>query len=187
MVVVVGVVAIVFFLASSLFDGTSPTTPTFPTAGVEALQERAGLPVRLVIPKISVDATVEYVGLLASGSMGAPEGPATVGWFTAGPRPGEIGSAVIDGHFGWKNNTPAVFDDIDTLRKGDYVYVVDSAGTTVTFVVRELRIYAEAASAENVFHSTDGKAHLNIITCEGVWNAVSESYSGRLVVFADKV
>lgn len=183
---IVCVAAIVFFLASGLSGRTSPTTPSFPAAGVQSIQESTGLPVRLVIPKIDVDTTVEYVGLLTDGAMGAPQDPAKVGWFNLGPRPGDIGNAVIDGHFGWKNNIPAIFDNIDTLRKGDYLYVVDTTGATTTFVVRELRIYAETAGAEDVFHSTDEKVHLNLITCEGVWNAVSKSYSGRLVIFTDK-
>jgi len=34
--------------------------------------------------------------------------------------------------------------------------------------------------------SSDAKAHLNLITCEGVWDKVSKSYSKRLVVFTDR-
>ena len=146
----------------------------------------AGLPVRLTIPKINVDASVESLGLASDGTMAAPKDPADVGWYNLGPRPGEIGSAVIDGHFGWKNNTPAVFDNIDTLRKGDKIYMEDGNGTIITFVVREIRTYDPTAEASEVFDSSDEKAHLNLITCEGVWDAVSKSYSGRLVVFADK-
>ena len=174
--------AIMFFL---IFD-LSSSVPSSPVSGVQTLQEGTALPVRIIIPKINVDAAVEYVGLLPDGSMDAPKDPENVGWFDLGPRPGDRGSAVIDGHFGWKNDTQSVFDNINTLRKGDYLYVVDTTGTTTAFVVRELRIYAEAASAEDVFYSADGAAHLNLITCEGIWNAVSKSYSGRLVVFADK-
>jgi len=33
--------------------------------------------------------------------------------------------------------------------------------------------------------SNDGKAHLNLITCAGVWDEVEKSHSSRLVVFAD--
>ena len=145
-----------------------------------------GLPVRLTIPNINVDASVESLGLASDGSMAAPKGPADVGWYNLGPRPGEVGSAVIDGHFGWKNGIPAVFDHIDTLRKGDKIYVENENGTITAFVVREIRTFDPTAEASDVFDSSDGKAHLNLIICEGVWDPIQKSYADRLVVFADK-
>lgn len=149
-------------------------------------QISSGLPVRLKIPKISVDAVVESVGLTPQGAMDVPKGPTTVAWFDEGSRPGEIGNAVIAGHFGWKNNIPAIFDDLSQLQKGDKIYTQDENGSTTTFVVRDLKTYGEHDNDANVFDAKDGGAHLNLITCEGVWNAVKKSYSGRLVVFADK-
>jgi LPXTG-site transpeptidase (sortase) family protein len=146
----------------------------------------AELPVRLVIPKISVDAAIEYVGVAPDGSMDVPKGPDDVAWFQFGPRPGEVGSAVIAGHYGWKDNRPAAFDQISTLQKGDTLSVQDEKGETITFVVRETRLFDPKADSSSVFNSNDGKAHLNLITCEGVWDAASKSYSKRLIVFTDK-
>lgn len=117
--------------------------------------------------------------------MSAPEGPSNAAWWNAGTVPGQIGSAVIDGHFGWKNGIPAVFDRLDVLKIGDLIYVDDSEGHTTTFVVHGLKLYGQNSPAPEVFHSSDGKAHLNLITCEGLWNATDKNYSNRLVVFAD--
>jgi LPXTG-site transpeptidase (sortase) family protein len=148
---------------------------------------KSGLPVRFVIPKINVDATIEYVGVTSDGSaMDVPKKPADVAWFNLGPRPGEIGSAVIAGHYGWRNNVPAVFDNLRKLIIGDTVYVEDAEGATATFVVREIRTYTQQADATDVFISSDGLAHLNLITCEGTWSKAQQSYSNRLVVFTDK-
>ena len=144
------------------------------------------LPIRLIIPSINVNAAIESVGLTPAGAMNAPKGPADAAWFDLGPRPGDIGNAVIDGHFGWKDNIPAVFDNLAKLQIGDKIYVETAKGTTIVFVVREVLTYDQNADARSVFNSNDGKAHLNLITCEGVWNAASKSYSNRLVVFADK-
>ena len=138
------------------------------------------------IPGISVDDGVEQVGVTSEGEMGTPKGPVGVAWFSLGSRPGEVGSAVISGHYGWKNGIPAVFDNLYKLHPGDKLYVEDENGIITTFVVRELRRYGEHDDASNVFTSRDGKAHLNLVTCEGVWNKFSKSYSKRLVVFADK-
>lgn len=146
-----------------------------------------GASARLKIPKINVDAVLESVGLTREGAMGVPKYPANVGWFNLGPRPGDIGSAVMAGHYGrWKNGQGSVFDNLSKLRPGDKIYVVDGQGAIIAFIVRQLRSYGPDEDATDVFVSNDDQAHLNLITCEGVWNKASKSYPKRLVVFADK-
>jgi len=145
-----------------------------------------GHPMRLKIPKINVDAALDYVALTPDGALGAPRVPANAGWYDRGPVPGASGNAVIDGHFGWKDGVAAVFDNLHTLQAGDNVYVEDDRGATIAFVVRELRTYGNDANPAEVFRSTDSGVHLNLITCGGKWDAAQKSYSSRLVVFADK-
>ncbi len=117
--------------------------------------------------------------------MDAPEGPMGVAWYAPGTRPGDVGSAVIDGHSGWKDGTPAVFDTLDKVRPGDAILVTSEKSVT-TFVVREVRTFDPTADASSVFTSDDGKAHLNLITCAGGWDPITQSAPERLVVFADK-
>jgi LPXTG-site transpeptidase (sortase) family protein len=143
-------------------------------------------PINIKIPKINIDSELESVHLTPQGAVGAPETPMNAAWFNLSPSPGESGTAVIVGHFGWKDGIPAVFDNLSTLQKGDKIYTEDAEGLTTTFVVTEVRSYGENADVSNVFSSSDGKAHLNLITCGGVWNATTKSYSNRVVVFADK-
>jgi LPXTG-site transpeptidase (sortase) family protein len=164
----------------------NPMSPASSPAPQELQQARPGLPVRLAIPAINIDAAIEDVGLTPQGTMGVPAGPTSTAWFDLGPRPGENGSAVIAGHEGWKDGVRAIFDDLYKLRAGDKIYVESEQNTVITFVVRGAQTYDQDGNAENVFNSNDGKAHLNLITCEGTWNAVQKSYSNRLVVFADK-
>lgn len=146
----------------------------------------SGLPMRLRIPVISVDAIVEHVGLIPDGSMDIPKNPNNVAWFSFGKIPGENGSAVIDGHYGIKDGKGSVFDTLYKVRKGDLIYVENDKGVIVSFAVHEIRNYESGADAASVFASSDGKSHLNLITCEGVWDDSQKSYSQRLVVFADK-
>lgn len=169
-----------------MLPADSQVTPRLVAGADAGLEQNGRMPIRLTIPRIGVDAFVEYMGITSDGAMDTPTGPDTVGWFNLGPRPGEVGSAVIDGHFGWKNGVSAVFDHLSELQKGDLLYVEDGMGTTTIFIVREKRLYNPQTEAPSVFISSDGKAHLNLVTCEGVWDAVSKSYSGRLVIFADK-
>lgn len=146
-----------------------------------------GLPVRLKIPVINVDSVIEDVGLTPQGAVGVPKDPTNTAWFNLGPRPGENGSAVIAGHYGrWEDGERSVFDDLNKLIEGDILYVEDEKGATTAFVVRKSRSYNQTADASDLFGPNDGKAHLNLITCEGTWDEVSKSYSKRLVVFADK-
>lgn len=150
-------------------------------------QPEKAIPVRLKIPKIKVNALVDQIGLTRNGAMDVPTAPLNVGWFKFGPSPGDNGSAVIDGHYGtWKNGQKTVFNDLGQLKPGDSLSVEDEQGVITTFVVRESRTYNADADASNVFSSSDGKSHLNLITCGGIWNTVSKSYPDRLVVFTDK-
>ena len=158
----------------------APTTPDLSTSE----PVRQALPMRLKIPSINVNAAFQYVGLTPDGAMGVPKGRSDVAWFNLGPRPGEQGSAVIAGHRGRPGAPPTVFDNLNQLHNGDLIYVQDSSGKTITFLVREHRIYDSNASAPEVFDSASG-AHLNLITCDGTWNKSAKSFTERLVVFAD--
>ncbi len=147
----------------------------------------AQLPSRLKIPNISVDAPIIYVGLTSDGAMDTPKGPSEVAWYKLGPRPGENGNAVISGHYGrWVSGEGSVFDNLNKLIAGDKIYIEDEKGATITFVVRESRRFDPAADATEVFISSDGKAHLNIVTCEGTWDPINKTFSNRLIIFADK-
>jgi len=165
------------------------STPFTNTAVVPLMRERSGfgLPARIRIPTINVNAPVQRLGLTPQGAMEAPKGPTDVAWFNLGPRPGEQGSAVIAGHYGpWKNGQGSVFDNLNTLAKGDRVYIEDGNGTTTAFVVVNIRTYDKSQDPSDVFGSSDGRAHLNLVTCEGIWNAAQKTYSNRLVIFTDK-
>lgn len=184
---------IIFALMITVVYAFTPKADAEPFAGFLALQETAvsiesvGIPVRLQIPKLGIDVALGSVGLTAEGALDAPKGPAEAAWYHHGPRPGEKGSAVIDGHSGWKDGIHAIFDELDTLEKGDQLYVTDDLGTILTFEVRETRMYDRNDPTTEVFDSNDGLAHLNLITCEGIWNKMTKSYSQRLVVLTDRI
>lgn len=163
-------------------QNTAPKAAEVSTAAAE--NRTYGLPVRLLIPKIDVDARVTYMGLTASGDMEAPKTNEDAGWYKYGARPGNIGSAVIAGHLGVGN--PAVFADLGLLVKGDTLSVIDDDGQSVSFIVTDTRTYEYDTEPSEVFSSEVG-AHLNLITCNGNWNSTVKTYSQRLVIFTDKV
>ncbi|KKT42503.1 MAG: Sortase (Surface protein transpeptidase) [Candidatus Collierbacteria bacterium GW2011_GWD2_45_10] len=172
-------------LATSLLIVFFPSSqennhPTGQVAGIST----AALPVRLIIPSINVDTTIQYVGINSEGEMATPSSAYEVGWFKLGTIPGEVGNAVIAGHFDDKDGLPGIFANLSKLNKGDKLYVTNNQGRLVTFSVREARI-SEPGYVEEVFVSSDS-AHLNLVTCRGVWSNADKSYSERLIVFADK-
>ncbi|HSW88382.1 MAG TPA: class F sortase [Candidatus Saccharimonadales bacterium] len=140
---------------------------------------------RLIIPAIHIDAKIQNVGITPEGVMEVPKNIAYVGWFDLGPRPGELGSAVIAGHLNGKNGESGIFANLSKLQKGDKLYIAESDGTLISFLVKE-RLSYDPGYAENVFSKND-TAHLNLITCEGIWDNVKKSYSKRLVIFSDIV
>ncbi len=146
-----------------------------------------GLPVRLKIPVIGVDSTIEDALITPDGRMDVPVGSVNVAWFSLGPHPGQIGSAVIGGHFGINNGRPFVFYNLDKIKIGDKIYIVDDKDATLAFIVRKISLFDRNADATTVFTSSDGLAHLNLITCEGVWNRINDSYPERRVVFTDAI
>lgn len=145
-----------------------------------------GIPIRLKIPRIRVDAAIEKVGVTAQGVMGVPKIPRDAAWFSLGARPGEIGSAVIAGHVNWYNGAVSVFANLNRLKPGDKITIQDDKGKTISFVVRKVRTYSLTDDASEVFIANDDLAHLNLITCIGVWNKKTKQYNKRLVVFADR-
>jgi LPXTG-site transpeptidase (sortase) family protein len=147
----------------------------------------SGLPVRLEIPIIGVDSFIEDAYITPQGAMEVPSGTVDVAWFALGPHPGQVGSAVIGGHFGIEDGVPFVFYNLSKLKIGDRIYIIDDEGNTLTFVVSSTALFAANADATPVFTSSDGAAHLNLITCEGVWNEVAGEYPERTVVFANEI
>jgi len=117
----------------------------------DAEQKDAGLPARLTIPSIAINAPFEFVGVNTVGAIDAPREHTNVAWFNQGSLPGENGTAIIVGHYGWGNKKASVFDNLHKLRKGDKLYIEDDRGIMTSFVVRESKSYDKDDDASEVF------------------------------------
>jgi len=147
---------------------------------------RAGQPVRLKIPKIKVDAAIEYVGLAADGAMDVPKNYSNTAWYEPGPRPGDQGNAAIDGHVD-STTGKAVFWDLSKLQPGDEIFVVADDGVERRFVVLEVQSYKRAdAPLDRIFGPTTDR-HLNLITCDSTSNfdRTKREYAANVVVYAE--
>ncbi len=153
---------------------------------INDFQKNKGLPKKLKIPTLKIDAAIEYVGIKPDGSMDVPKNINNVAWLKSGPRPGDKGSAVIAGHSGWFNKNPAVFNNLQNLKTGDIIYVEDDSGQLIPFVVKEKRFFDPLAEASIIFNHQAGY-HLNLITCAGKWDEKKKTYDRRLVIFTDLI
>jgi hypothetical protein len=143
----------------------------------------AAIPVRLRIPRIGVDASVEAVGLLNNGSMDVPRALDDAGWLGTSAVPGSVGNAVIDGHLDGRAGQPAAFWSLGELRAGDVIYVTMGDGRQMQFAVTRVARYQRGSvPLVNVFGPSH-QAHLNLITCAGPYLGRDGGYRDRLVVF----
>ncbi|MDQ6783653.1 MAG: class F sortase [Actinomycetota bacterium] len=77
-------------------------------------------PVGLVIPRFHVEAPVVTEPVSAGGSLGVPDDPMTLGWWSGGPEPGAPeGTSVIDGHVDSANRGRGALVRLQGLSPGD--------------------------------------------------------------------
>lgn len=139
-------------------------------------------PARLVIPSISVNATVEARGLDSTRNMETPADFHDVAWYRLGPRPGEPGDALINGHVNWWTGD-AVFTRLANLRPGDEISVIRADGVEVKFHVTGSQTVAANARVASLF-APGITPTLTLITCAGDWNPLTQSDTRRLLVSA---
>jgi LPXTG-site transpeptidase (sortase) family protein len=120
--------------------------------------------------------------------MNVPSNANDVGLYRFGTQPGEIGNTVVDGHLDTYTSSNGVFSNLDKLKSGDDVYVVDAQNKLIHYRVSHVAVFAADSSAplQSIF-GTSGQAHLNLITCAGAWDNNSHQYTQRRVVFTDLV
>ncbi len=142
-------------------------------------------PTRLLIPSIDVDAPFTDLAVGRSGRLNAPPPDDTnlVGWFAAGPSPGERGTAIVAGHLDTKA-APAVFARLSTLSPGDKIRIVREDGTRATFVVDAIDNFPRDDFPDDRVYADTPDAQLRLITCGGSYDHARKRYTENTVVFA---
>lgn len=170
--------------------GISHTHPSL--SKISALQppspssNQPGIPTKLTITKINLTTAIEPIGQDKEGLMDVPKNPQNTGWYSLGFKPGDKGSAVIDGHLDTSTGAPAAFWSLSKLSLQDEIIVTDTKNTSRTFVVTDIQTYEyNQVPLQKIFATTD-KARVNLITCIGVFDKQTKNYSKRIVVYAEK-
>lgn len=123
----------------------------------------------ITIDSIGVRARILPMGLNPDKSVQAPTNIHDTGWYTNSVKPGQVGTALIDGHdVGATSN--GVFVKLGQLKSGDTVDIEMGDGTKHTYAVKssETKPLDQVDMADVLgLNNNDGKAHLSIITCTG--------------------
>jgi sortase (surface protein transpeptidase) len=134
------------------------------------------------IPSIGVDASVINLGVNPDGTLEVPEDYDVAGWYSLGPKPGEVGPAVVVGHVDSQNGA-AVFYRVRDLEPGVTI-TMWRGGQAYTFVVTAISQYPkDAFPTDKVYGPLDYPA-LRLVTCGGVFNQQTGHYTDNIIVFA---
>jgi Sortase domain len=193
----VWLVAALLFLGacSSLRDGDSSSIPVMmPThAGHPSLSSyrstrmhvATAAPVRVRIPSIDVDSGLQELGLAPDQTIEVPTDPSTAGWWSGGPRPGQVGPAVVVGHVDSKTG-PAVFFRLRELAPGEEVLIDRADGTTARFTVTTLDRYQKALFPSDLVYYPTLQPQIRLVTCGGPFDPSTGHYRDNVVVYADQ-
>ncbi len=155
-------------------------------------QEKALVPVQMVVPNAGVNAPVETGTVTPEGVMLDPSGPWVITWYDAIAAPGQNRNVVMAAHLDWWEIGEAVFWHVPSLPAGDLVSLYMDDGTQYDYAIEWSRLYnvateltPEVIQTEIVNHT--GYEALTIVTCGGEFNPATSEYYSRIVVRANAV
>jgi LPXTG-site transpeptidase (sortase) family protein len=185
-----GVLAAVVAIAVAAGAGTAIATQvdrlaTETPGGVRTAPAERGLPERVTIPAIGVDARIVPVGLTKDGAMQTPDF-GLAAWYRPGPRPGDTGPAVLLAHVDSRAHGPDVFARLHELKPGDQVTVHYHDAVTTFAVTATEQTAKTALPKEKIWRATK-KPVLRLITCGGTYDRGAGGYLDNVIVYADRL
>ena len=151
--------------------------------------ERFATDWELILPSAGIRASVVQVGLTPDGAMGSPDNPFVVGWFNRSAVPGQPGNALLGGHRDYEdvsgNVDVGVCWELNETEVGDQLIMFDQSSDRylVYDIVETASIRPESPEAARYLSQTR-ESVVTLITCSGVFDPESHSYSERIVVVA---
>ena len=165
-----------------LTNGQQPPS-TIPATRIARVSWRSGIPTRVTIPRLGVDAPVVPI-TAPEGVLTPPSDPLQLGWWSEGAKPGALfGSALIAGHT--VHDGGGALDHLEELEPGAFVTVETGRGS-IRYRVASTDVYRKGAlarDAQRLFSQTM-VGRLVLLTCED-WDGTR--YLSNVVVVADPV
>jgi hypothetical protein len=171
--------------AAVVATGNLPPTPAIAVAEpqLSAPAPAVAAPVRVDMPSISLSSSLMELHVQNDGTLEVPPDPATAGWWSDGPAPGDPGAAIIVGHVDSLHG-PAAFYRLSGLHPGDKVLIHRADQTVAVFLVDALRQFPKGAFPSDMIYGPTPTPTLRLLTCGGTFDRSTGHYTDNLVVFA---
>ncbi|WP_149546752.1 class F sortase [Streptomyces marokkonensis] len=144
----------------------------------------ASEPTALRVPRVSLDARVQDVGVEDDGTVEIPSDAGQAGWYRFGPAPGApAGSAVLIGHVDDRTGDLGAFAKLYGVRKGDDITVAREDAPPVRYVVTAREVVDKDGLPDEVFRR-HGRPVLTLVTCAPPYDRERGGYQRNLLVYA---
>ena len=163
-------------------DAPVPVAPS-PASVRPAAAVTSHAPVTLAAPGLWAGAVqLDPLSVDAAGALEVPDTADALGWWSAGPRPGMPGAAVVVGHVDLDGRA-GVFSRIGRAPAGALL-LVDAGSGAVRFRVTSVERYPKSRFPTDVVYRPTVEPELRLITCGGPFDAATGHYEDNVVVRA---
>ena len=169
-------------------EGSSQAVPSekkLPHDVVSTYKVAAELPRVISIPDLSVKARILQVGVDKNNQVMTPKNIYDAAWYNGSSKPGEMGAAIIDGHYVGPT-THGIFSKLAQLKPGSKISIERGDGKVLSFsVVKNETVPLEKVDMAQMLVSSDtSRPGLNIITCSGKSDPKTFEFADRTLVYA---
>jgi len=133
-----------------------------------------------------VSSNLLHLGANSNGTIRVPSlrtSSSRAAWYKYSATPGQIGTAVIEGHLD-SYQGPAVVFRLGALRPGNRGNVTLADGITAVFRVTGVRQYPKSNFPAITIYGATEYAALRLISCGGAFDYATGHYLSSTVVFA---
>ncbi|GAA4776575.1 class F sortase [Actinomycetospora chlora] len=185
---VLGLLAVVAYLAGTPSQRTGPASVALPAArtAVSLPLEPAGT-TDLRVPSIGVDTRqLRELGQTEDRRLEVPRDATTVGHYRGAAAPGQRGPAIYASHVNY-HGMDGAFARLADVEAGDQVLLDRTDGVTVVYTVDRVdTVPKNAFPTASVYGPTAGP-ELRLITCGGEFDPDVRSYEDNVVVYGHAV
>lgn len=176
-------------LLTSLQAATPAPSDPISSGEKNAYTVPAENPKLLTIDKLGISARIIPMGITKTGALDSPKTAWDAGWYTGSSKPGTSGALLVDGHVNDTRNTLGVFGQLHTLISGDLVRLERGDGTLFIYrVVATEQLPVEQVDMTKLMKPiTVNRQGLNLITCGGKYSPQGQTFSDRVIVYAEQV
>ena len=154
-------------------------------ATVLPIRDPGATPRQIRIPRLSIDAPVDEVGLIGDGKVEVPRDVSRTGWYRYSQvLESDEGSTVIVGHRDGVDQGAGAFYGLGELQLGDRIVVTTAGGDRVRYEVVARESFDKQIVPLDELFSSAGPHRLTLITCGGPFDATTLGYTDNVVVTA---